>query len=623
VVLDRPTPTARESAADPREIIRWFIGTSCRCALTGGGRPLRWALLTPDQRVGLTGWSVHGDERGTCVLEGAFFDTYDGISCRTAGGGALAARFLDDFLRSPESAVSKLNGIFSGLCYDRSAGWLSFFVDRTGVRQTFWHLSDRGLAVFTDFGGTRGLGGLAPTFDARSVYETMTLGVILEDRTPLAGVRLVPPGMVAVFDGSAVRYDRYWRWPPRQRSAHIRESARRIADAFDDHLRRAKAHLEAPVGIALSGGRDSRLLMSGLLRNGVPFEALTFKLIPADEDLAVATRLCAAKDITLHVADHSDPRSGNLAAMPDGAATSLGESAGFGGIRLAASAAAHFRTLLVGQDGDPLSGSFANFQPADFSTLDALFAASFDSLGAPRPEEDVASMLAIDTAGVTREDARRTWIAMYDRAFSELPYDVFLDHRLRYLNRRRWVPRTTVADLTVCGHLPFMDRQIQDVYLSLPIRHVRYMRAHTLATYIRDASLGRIPLANRPMPLWLEWRLGPQLSRFKAARDRRKRRATLSPPPQSGPSIYADLLDAWADGARSLHTPRMDDVRRTLHDRPAVSGATINRLLSHCVIERLFVNREVASLPPFFLIDVQPRDVSISEWKPGNAEVDD
>lgn len=193
-------------------------------------------------------------------------ETHDGYKPRkhTDTTADHCARLYD---RYGMEFVTRLNGDFFGLVYDRGAGSVSLFTDRIGLRDAYYTQPDGETFVFsTAIQSLSRHPDVTPAFDTEYITEyfschNRTFGV----ETPLVGTSLFPPGSVTTIEVDTLdrTVDRYWtpRYEPQDRpfSAFVEAFSRRFHAAVNERLQADKQY-----GLLLSGGIDSRLVLAAV-----------------------------------------------------------------------------------------------------------------------------------------------------------------------------------------------------------------------------------------------------------------------------------------------------------------------------------------------------------------------
>jgi asparagine synthetase B (glutamine-hydrolysing) len=146
--------------------------------------------------------------------------------------------------------------------------------------------SARATAAAVDWSGT-------PTTVA--LTSMVNNGFVASRRTPFDGVESLPPGSALIVDDTGRRVHDHL--------ATILQSQRRATDADLDELHDAYVAsfqpLRAagqPVNVALGGGKDSRLVLAGLLASGVEVRASTLATGPP-VDVEIATEVARVAGI--------------------------------------------------------------------------------------------------------------------------------------------------------------------------------------------------------------------------------------------------------------------------------------------------------------------------------------
>ena len=214
---------------------------------------------------------IHNEtEDVTIVLTGEMYDEPKTIETLRAGNHSFAphdASYLvhlyeeqgDDFFH-------RLNGLYAGLLVDRRHSKLFLFNDRYGVKRLFisqgkdsFYFASRAKALLAVLPETR-------EFDPSGLAEYLTCGCTLGRKSLYRNIDILPASSLWSFENGAVAkksiyFDR----------AEWDQQERLDASQFTDHVRTlfpavvnrySKARL--PVGISLTGGLDSRMLVACL-----------------------------------------------------------------------------------------------------------------------------------------------------------------------------------------------------------------------------------------------------------------------------------------------------------------------------------------------------------------------
>ena len=165
------------------------------------------------------------------------------------------------------------HGIHGGWHWDGTT--LTAEVDRYGFFSLFYAVEGNTIRLSPSLWQLAQRGSqLTPDRRALGVFHRM--GIFINDDTPIAGIKVLPPGGKLSWARGSLTIDR----PDRT----VTQQAIRRADAVDgmiEHFRKAIARTldtwSGPVILPLSGGRDSRHILLELVRQGRPPQAcITF-----------------------------------------------------------------------------------------------------------------------------------------------------------------------------------------------------------------------------------------------------------------------------------------------------------------------------------------------------------
>jgi asparagine synthase (glutamine-hydrolysing) len=178
--------------------------------------------------------------------------------------------------------VSRFNGMFAFAIHERDSGRVVLARDRFGIKPLYFAEADGALLFASSLPAIAATGRVDTSIDRVALQHYMSFhAVVPAPRTILNGVRKMPPATVRVIepDGS-MRDEVYWRLQFDRSEADERRSADEWRDLVLHELRAAVARRmvsDVPVGVLLSGGVDSSLLV-GLLAEGGQTGLETFSI---------------------------------------------------------------------------------------------------------------------------------------------------------------------------------------------------------------------------------------------------------------------------------------------------------------------------------------------------------
>src|SRR5262245_15332873 len=207
---------------------------------------------------------------------------------------------LEGYRRWGAGVVERLHGMFAFVIWDRLHSSAFGARDRLGIKPLCWTLRRGALIVSSTlepFGALREFDQLDPI----AVRDLMTFDYIPAPRTILQGVRKLEPGSRFAwhFGADEPAIERYWS-PP------VANTAASIPDEFEleELLERAVQRQmisDVPIGVFLSGGIDSSLLVALMVRHsGTPVRTFSVAFAEADKDESSIAQLVARRFNTIH-----------------------------------------------------------------------------------------------------------------------------------------------------------------------------------------------------------------------------------------------------------------------------------------------------------------------------------
>jgi asparagine synthase (glutamine-hydrolysing) len=200
----------------------------------------------------------------------------------------------------------RLAGSFSAVIIDMQRCEVLLAANRLGSRPVYWSAAGSRLWFASKLDVAVGLKSCPVSLEPRAVADYVTFGFVTRNCSLAAGIQLVGPGAVVRWDRNGIARVEVYATPVnlfiRREESHASYTSR-VVDAFGAAVRRAVPSRGA-LGIALSGGLDSRAILSAL---GAVAESTSSYTIGVSgcADEAVAARLAkiAGTKHTFHQLD--------------------------------------------------------------------------------------------------------------------------------------------------------------------------------------------------------------------------------------------------------------------------------------------------------------------------------
>jgi asparagine synthase (glutamine-hydrolysing) len=210
-------------------------------------------------------------------LAGNHYPQHPTLSAKDWRSGKLAClghRIIDSYQDSGIDCLTQLNGWFSGVLLDLPRKRAMLFIDRFGFERIYYCERSECLWFSSEAKALLKVIPESRCLDETGLGEYLACGCVLENRTLFKGLRLLPPGAVWTFEaGRPIAKDKYFdqkAWESQEPLSELE-----YYDALRSTLGRiVPRYLKgpAPVGVSVTGGVDSRMVLgwSGAEPGGLP-----------------------------------------------------------------------------------------------------------------------------------------------------------------------------------------------------------------------------------------------------------------------------------------------------------------------------------------------------------------
>ena len=175
-----------------------------------------------------------------------------------------------------EHCVDKFNGMFVFAIHERDSGKIFLARDRLGIKPLYYYKSPGVLRFASSLPALVKSMQIKPDIDQVALHYYMTFhSVVPAPRTIFASISKIPPGMTYTFDKTGMYKERrYWEicFSDKMTNSGF-DNEDTIIETLLDKLRlsaRRRTEADVPVGVLLSGGVDSSMVVSLLAEIGYP-----------------------------------------------------------------------------------------------------------------------------------------------------------------------------------------------------------------------------------------------------------------------------------------------------------------------------------------------------------------
>jgi asparagine synthase (glutamine-hydrolysing) len=375
-----------------------------------------------------------------------------------------------------EACVERLFGMFAFAIVERDSGRVFLARDRQGIKPLYWADVPGGIRFGSTLPAIIAGGDVDTTIDPVALHHYMSFhSVVPPPRTILRGVRKLPPATTLTIEPDGSRRERtYWSvsFAPDPRPS--------FADWQDEVLgvlrtavkRRLVA--DVPVGVLLSGGLDSSLVV-GLLREAGQDHLATFSIGfesvgGEDGDEFKYSDVVVARFETDHHKIFVDPKRtlDNLDACIHAQSEPMVSHDNIGFYLLSHEVAKSIKVVQSGQGADEVFAGY-HWYPPMLQSDDPV--ADYARVFFDRDHEEMRRVLSPDFVG---EDHSREFV----RAHFEIPgAQRAIDKTLRLDTSVMLVddPVKRVDNMTMAwgleARVPFLDHEVVELAARIPAEH--------------------------------------------------------------------------------------------------------------------------------------------------------
>lgn len=195
-----------------------------------------------------------------------------------------------------------LNGMFAFAIWDITAESLLLGRDRLGKKPLFIHASSDRVVFASELKALHTLIDRQPPVDLQAISDYLTLKYVPHERELFQGITQLSPGHTMTWCGGRTQLASYWSYPSLQQTfpGSFEEAGQCLRDLLRDATQ-LRLRSDVPVGVLLSGGIDSAIVVGLLAEAGVrPIRTFTASFLDQGPDERPFARAVARRFGTEH-----------------------------------------------------------------------------------------------------------------------------------------------------------------------------------------------------------------------------------------------------------------------------------------------------------------------------------
>lgn len=206
-----------------------------------------------------------------------------------------------------EEVFNHLNGMFGLAIWDEKKKKLIIARDAMGIKLVYYKMEDDSVYFGSEIRSVIGAVGSKPEIDPVALNLFLRYRYTPSPLTLFKGIKKLAPGTMLVFDNGKSRLERWYKFKPTPFSP-MKTDREATEELLEIYKRAVKRHLlsDVPVGLLLSGGIDSGLLLGLMNGNGDSWPTYTVgygKSFKDDElsDAAETAQIYSAKHTSIEL----------------------------------------------------------------------------------------------------------------------------------------------------------------------------------------------------------------------------------------------------------------------------------------------------------------------------------
>ena len=169
------------------------------------------------------------------------------------------------------SCVRRFKGMFAFAVWERDSGRIVIARDRLGIKPLYYCEGDDFFRFASTLPALLAAGGVDKSLDPVALHHFFSFhGAIPPPRTIVNGIKKLPPATLLTIEPNGTRKSEcYWSFSVGERAARMSEAdwITEVADSLKAAVDRRRVS-DVPVGVLLSGGLDSSLIVALLAQLG-------------------------------------------------------------------------------------------------------------------------------------------------------------------------------------------------------------------------------------------------------------------------------------------------------------------------------------------------------------------
>lgn len=168
-----------------------------------------------------------------------------------------------------KDVLPKLRGMFALAIWNTQTQELILARDHMGIKPLYYHINNNQLVFASEIKGMLASGLVTKKINPKAVYQYLANGYITQPNTIIEGVSMLDPASCLIWKNGQYTIEQFWNITEKPVSLPLTEKDaiqtvhQLVTDAVNE-----EAIADRPLGVFLSGGLDSTVLVAALKQKG-------------------------------------------------------------------------------------------------------------------------------------------------------------------------------------------------------------------------------------------------------------------------------------------------------------------------------------------------------------------
>lgn len=168
-----------------------------------------------------------------------------------------------------KDVLPKLRGMFALAIWNKTTQELLLARDHMGIKPLYCQINNNQLVFASEMKGMLASGLVTKKVNAKAVHQYLANGYIMQPNTIFEGVKMLEPASYLIWKNGFCSIEQYWKITDKPHNLPLTEEdaiktvERLVTDAVYE-----EAIADRPLGVFLSGGLDSTVIIAALKKSG-------------------------------------------------------------------------------------------------------------------------------------------------------------------------------------------------------------------------------------------------------------------------------------------------------------------------------------------------------------------